>query len=59
MKAITTILSESGKTLKRTIRHDSNGEYILHLGMKAYLKDERVVETEVHRATIKRVNYYI
>lgn len=53
------IMSELGKIIDRKIKTDAEGkEYILHMGMKAFLKDLPDREHGRFILKVKQVDYY-
>lgn len=54
----TYILDESGKFLTRKIKTEGGKEYILHKGMKAFLKDLPVQQHGEYTVIQKKIDYY-
>lgn len=59
MKEQNRIIDQKGKTLKRVIREDRCGDYVMHMNMKAYIKLDRVVTGDLVRTNIYKISYYI
>lgn len=53
------ILDENNKFLGRKIRTEGDKEYILHKGMKAFLKDLPIQHHGEYTVIQKKISYYI
>jgi hypothetical protein len=54
----TYILDENNKFIHRKIKTEGGKEYILHKGMKAFLKDLPVQQHGEYTVIQKKVSYY-
>lgn len=55
----TYILDENNKFLDRKIKTEGGEEYVLHKGMKAFLKDLPIQHHGEYTVIQKKVSYYI